>query len=56
MGAWVSDLIAKGYDFRRDATTCSGRASDFKKPADRGFRFIPTEFPAADERDDLPHR
>ena len=25
---------------------CSVRKKDFNKPADRGFRFIPTEYPA----------
>jgi arylsulfatase A-like enzyme len=48
MGAWVADLLAKGYDFKGREDVFRPRR-DFKIPADRGFRYIPTEFPAADD-------
>jgi arylsulfatase A-like enzyme len=48
MGAWVADLIDKGYDFSgRDDVFRPRR--NFKQPDDRGFRFIPTEFPAEED-------
>ncbi len=48
MGAWVSDLLAKGYDFEGRSDVFRPRRN-FRKPDDRGFRFIPTEFPAEDD-------
>jgi arylsulfatase A-like enzyme len=48
MGAWIADLIDKGYDVEgRDDVFRPRR--NFSKPDDRGFRFIPTEFPAEDD-------
>lgn len=48
MGAWISDLKDKGYDVEgRDDVFRPRR--NFKKPDDRGFRFIPTEFSAEDD-------
>jgi arylsulfatase A-like enzyme len=48
MGAWVSDLIAKGYDFPGGRADVFRPKTGFQKPDDRGFRYIPTEFPAAE--------
>jgi arylsulfatase A-like enzyme len=48
MGAWVAELIAKGYDFPNGRGDVFRPKKGFQKPADRGFRFIPTEFPAED--------
>jgi arylsulfatase A-like enzyme len=49
MGAWVADLIAKGYDLPRGRADAFRPKKGFEKPANRGFRFIPTEFPARDD-------
>jgi arylsulfatase A-like enzyme len=49
MGAWVADLLAKGYDFPGGRDEVFRPKRNFSKPADRGFRFIPTEFPAEDD-------
>lgn len=46
MGHWVSDLLAKGYDFPTGRDEVFRPKKGFEKPADRGFRYIPTEFPA----------
>jgi arylsulfatase A-like enzyme len=48
MGAWVSDLLAKGYDFEGRSDVFRPRRN-FRQPEDRGFRYIPTEFPAEDD-------
>lgn len=49
MDPWVSDLLAKGYDFPKGRDEVFRPKRGFVKPADRGFRYIPTEFPAADD-------
>lgn len=46
MGKWVSDLIARGYDLPNGRDDVFRPRKDFVKPADRGFRYIPTVFPA----------
>ena len=48
MGEWVAELISRGYDFPNGRDDVFRPKRDFAKPADRGFRYIPTEFPAAD--------
>ena len=48
MGPWVADLIAKGYDFPTGRDEVFRPRRNFKKPDDRGFRYIPTEFTAED--------
>ncbi|MCC2688436.1 MAG: hypothetical protein K0S21_1239 [Rhizobiaceae bacterium] len=48
MGAWVAELIANGYDLPNGRGDVFRPKKDFARPADRGFRFIPTEFPAED--------
>jgi arylsulfatase A-like enzyme len=48
MGPWVADLIARGYDFPTGRDEVFRPRRNFRKPADRGFRFIPTEFSAAE--------
>jgi arylsulfatase A-like enzyme len=48
MGPWVADLIAKGYDFPTGRDEVFRPRRNFKKPDDRGFRHIPTEFTAED--------
>ena len=56
MGAWVADLIAKGYDLPNGRDDVFRPAKGFEKPADRGYRFIPTEFPGRGQRDRLSRR
>lgn len=46
MDQWVSDLIAKGYDLPGGRADVFRPRKGFDKPADRGFRFIPTVFKA----------
>ena len=46
MGPWVADLIAKGYDLPRGRDDAFRPRAAFDKPADRGFRFVPTVFGA----------
>ncbi len=46
MGPWVADLIDKGYDFPTGRDEVFRPKRGFEKPANRGFRYIPTEFPA----------
>jgi arylsulfatase A-like enzyme len=48
MGEWVSELKARGYDFPNGRDDVFRPRKGFVKPADRGFRYIPTEFPAED--------
>ncbi len=47
MAPWVADLAAKGYDVRNGRDDAFKPKTPFDKPEDRGFRFIPTVFPAA---------
>jgi arylsulfatase A-like enzyme len=49
LGPWVSELLSKGYDFPAGRADVFRPKRGFEKPADRGFRYIPTEFPAADD-------
>ncbi|MDQ6435340.1 alkaline phosphatase family protein [Mesorhizobium sp. LHD-90] len=46
MGDWVAELIKNGYDFPNGRDDVFRPKKGFEKPADRGFRYIPTEFPA----------
>jgi arylsulfatase A-like enzyme len=46
MGAWVAELMSRGYDFPNARDDVFRPKTGFVKPADRGFRYIPTEFPA----------
>jgi arylsulfatase A-like enzyme len=46
MGAWIADLTAKGYDLPNGRHDAFRPRQPFDKPADRGFRYIPTIFPA----------
>jgi arylsulfatase A-like enzyme len=46
MGAWVADLTAKGYSLPNGRHDAFKPRQPFDKPADRGFRYIPTNFPA----------
>ena len=46
MGEWVAELLSRGYDFPNGRDDVFRPKKDFVKPADRGFRYIPTEFPA----------
>jgi arylsulfatase A-like enzyme len=48
MGDWVAELIAKGYDLPNGRADVFRPRKGFGKPEDRGFRFIPTEFPESD--------
>ena len=47
MGRWVSELIALGYDLPNGRDDAFRPRADFKKPDDRGFRFIPTQHTAS---------
>ncbi len=47
MGPWIADLVAKGYDLPNGRHDAFRPRPGFEKPADRGFRYIPTIFPAA---------
>ena len=49
MDQWISDLLAKGYDFPNGRDDAFRQKRGFDKPADRGFRYIPTEFSADDD-------
>ena len=46
MGKWVSHLIALGYDLPEGRGDVFRPRANFTKPADRGFRFIPTQYKA----------
>ena len=46
MGPWVADLAAKGYDLPAGRDDAFRPRPGFSRPADRGFRYIPTIFPA----------
>jgi arylsulfatase A-like enzyme len=46
MGDWVAELVRKGYDFPNGRKDIFRPKRGFQKPEGRGFRFIPTEFPA----------
>lgn len=46
MGEWVAELISRGYDFPNGRDDVFRPKKGFVKPDDRGFRYIPTEFPA----------
>ncbi len=46
MGPWVADLAAKGYDLPAGRDDAFRPRPGFARPADRGFRYIPTIFPA----------
>ncbi|WP_315923996.1 alkaline phosphatase family protein [Mesorhizobium sp. SP-1A] len=46
MEAWIADLAAKGYDVPAGRDDAFRPRPGFDKPADRGFRYIPTVFPA----------
>lgn len=46
MGPWVADLLHRGYDFPTGRDEVFRPRRGFDKPADRGFRFIPTEYRA----------
>ena len=48
MAPWVGDLIAKGYDLPGGRDDVFRPRTDFVKPADRGFRYIPAVFTAED--------
>ena len=48
MTPWVGNLIAKGYDLPNGRADVFRPKRGFKLPAGRGYRFIPTEFTAAD--------
>ena len=48
MGAWVADLIAKGYSLPAGRGDVFRARKAFEKPADRGYRFIPPAFSAED--------
>ncbi len=48
-GPWIADLIAKGYELPNGRADVFRPKRGFEKPADRGFRFIPSEFPAEDD-------
>lgn len=47
MGPWVADLVAKGYDLPAGRDDAFRPRPGFATPAGRGFRYIPTIFPAA---------
>ena len=46
MAPWVADLVARGYRLPHGRGDVFRPRPDFEKPADRGFRYIPTIFPA----------
>ncbi|OQM77296.1 alkaline phosphatase family protein [Manganibacter manganicus] len=46
MGAWIADLTARGYNLPNGRHDAFRPRQPFDKPADRGFRYIPTIFPA----------
>ncbi|MFT3670643.1 alkaline phosphatase family protein [Aestuariivirga sp.] len=46
MGKWISHLKALGYDIPGGRADVFRPRPQFDKPADRGFRFIPTSFKA----------
>ena len=46
MGPWVADLAAKGYDLPAGRDDAFRPRPGFSRPADRGFRYVPTIFPA----------
>ncbi len=48
MGAWIADLIAKGYDLPNGREDAFRPRPGFEPPADRGYRYGPTVFTAAD--------
>ena len=46
MEEWVADLVARGYDLPGGRHDVFKPKPGFDKPADRGFRYIPTVYPA----------
>ena len=48
MVPWVADLIAKGYDLPDGRGDVFKARESFEKPADRGYRYIPTRYSAED--------
>ena len=46
MGAWVADLISRGYDLPKGRDDVFRPRKGFTKPEDRGFRFIPAQYEA----------
>ena len=48
MVPWVADLIAKGYDLPAGRADVFRAREPFEKPADRGYRYIPTRYSAED--------
>jgi len=46
MEEWIADLLAKGYDLPGGRNDVFRPKPGFDKPADRGFRYIPTVYPA----------
>lgn len=46
MEEWIADLLAKGYDLPGGRADVFRPRSGFEKPDDRGFRYIPTVYPA----------
>jgi arylsulfatase A-like enzyme len=46
MEEWIADLLAKGYDLPGGRADVFRPRPGFEKPADRGFRYIPTIYPA----------
>lgn len=48
MVPWVGNLIAKGYALPNGRSDVFRPRRGFTKPADRGFRYIPTEYAAED--------
>ena len=46
MEAWIADLVARGYDLPGGREDVFRPKPGFDRPADRGFRYIPTVYPA----------
>ena len=44
MGAWIADLLARGYDLPSGRSDVFRPKAPFDRPADRGFRFVPSMF------------
>ena len=45
---WVADLMAKGHDLPDGRADVFKARESFEKPADRGYRYIPTRYSAED--------